>query len=80
MPRYFFDVHEDGNIQRDEDGVECATLKAAIMQAKRVLPAIAIDEVPRDGDHKNYMVVVTDKDGRAVYTAALAFVGTRLIR
>ncbi|WP_210168830.1 hypothetical protein, partial [Methylobacterium sp. Leaf100] len=56
------------------------TLEAAIVQAKRVLPTIAADEVPRDGEHKIYTVVVTDEDGSAVYTAGLSFSGTWLIR
>ncbi|WP_082502839.1 hypothetical protein [Methylobacterium sp. Leaf100] len=80
MPRYHFDIHENGVVERDEVGVECTTLEAAVVQAKRVLPAIAADEVPRDGEHKIYTVVVTDEDGNAVYTAGLSFSGTWLIR
>ena len=67
-------------LQRDEVGVEFADLEAAIVEAKRALPSIATDELPRDGDHRSYMVVVRDADGHAVYSAALSFVGTRLIR
>lgn len=80
MPRFFFDILDAGSDQRDEDGIECADLEAAIVQAKRALPAIATDELPRDGDHRNYMVVVRDTDGQAVYSAALSFIGTRLVR
>lgn len=80
MPRFFFDILDAGSDQRDSDGVECTDLEAAVIEAKRTLPAIATDELPRDGDHRNYMVVVRDADGHAVYTAALSFVGTRLIR
>ena len=80
MPRYCFDLHENGVVHRDEVGVECATLEAAVVQAKRVLPTIAADEIPRDGEHKIYTVVVTDEDGSAVYTAGLSFSGTWLIR
>ena len=80
MPRFFFDILDGASDQRDEVGIECADLEAAVVEAKRVLPSIASDELPRDGDHRNYMVVVRDVDGHAVYSAALSFVGTRLIR
>ena len=80
VPRFFFDILDAASDQRDELGVECADLEAAIVEAKRALPSIATDELPSDGDHKNYMVVVRDTDGHAVYSAALSFVGTRLIR
>jgi hypothetical protein len=80
VPRFFFDVHENGHVQRDEFGVEFATFEAAVVEAKRALPAIAIDGLLRDGDHKNYTVVVKDEEERIVYTAALSFVGTRLIQ
>ena len=80
MPRFFFDILDTDVNQRDEVGIECADLEAAVIEAKRTLPAIATDELPRDGDHRNYMVVVRDADGHTVYTAALSFVGTRLSR
>lgn len=80
MPRFFFDVREDGKVHRDEVGVECASPERATVEAKRLLPAIALDEVPRDGDHKSYSVVVNDAGGQPVYTAGLSFIGTWLIR
>ena len=80
MPRYFFDIFDAGSHQRDEVGIECDDLEAAVVEAKQALPAIATDELPCDGDHRNYMVVVRDTDGHAVYSAALSFIGTRLVR
>ena len=79
MPRFFFDILDADVNQRDEVGIECADLEAAVVEAKRALPSIASDEIPRDGDHRNYMVLVRNADGHAVYSAALSFVGTRLI-
>ncbi|MCJ2045618.1 hypothetical protein MKK58_13915 [Methylobacterium sp. J-078] len=78
MPRYYFDIHDGADIQRDVQGLECASVAAATVEAKRVLPAIAADEVPRDGDHRNYTVVVRDAAGAPLYTACLSFVGTWL--
>ncbi len=79
MPRYFFDVH-DGFHQRDDMGTLCEDVQAAALQAKCLLPAIAVDEIPQDGERQIITVVVTDEAGRAVYSAALAFVGTWLMR
>lgn len=80
MARYFFDIHDGAHLQRDDDGIDCESLQAATVQAKRLLPAIAVEEVPRDGDRRNLTVLVTDEDGQAVYSASLSFVGTWLIR
>lgn len=79
MPRYFFDIH-DGRIQRDDEGTVCADLQAAAVAAKRLLPEIAMSEVPKDGERQNYTVLVTDEEGHPVYSAALSFVGMWLIR
>ncbi|WP_027174075.1 hypothetical protein [Methylobacterium sp. 10] len=79
MPVYYFDIN-DGRNERDEEGVYCADLQAAVLQAKKSLPTIAADEVPKDGERQAITVLVTDEDGKAVYLAALAFTGTWLIR
>ena len=49
MPRYFFDIH-DGQLQRDEDGTECADFDAARREAMISLPDVARWEIPSDGD------------------------------
>ena len=80
MPSFFFDIFDASVNQHNEVCVECSDLEAAIVEAKRALPSIASNELLRDGDHRNYMAVVKDEEGHAVYSAALSFVGTRLIR
>ena len=62
MPRYFFDIN-DGINQRDDEGVECVSLQAAVHEAKRLLPEIAADEVPKDGERQAITVLVRDHDG-----------------
>jgi hypothetical protein len=79
MPRYFFDIH-DGVHLRDDEGTECADLQGAALEAKRLLPAIALDEIPKDGERQIITVLVTDEESHAVYSAVLAFVGMWLIR
>ena len=79
MPRYFFDIH-DGRIDRDEDGIECADLQAAVLQAKKAVSSIAATEVPKDGERHTFTVLVTDETGQAVYLPAMTYTGTWLSR
>lgn len=74
MPHYFFDIH-DGSWSRDEVGVECANDEEACQHAKRALPEIAVDQVPRDGDKHTITVLVSDESRQPVYTATLSFAG-----
>ncbi len=75
MPRYFFDIHANGNCTLDEVGTECASPDGARMAAMETLPAIAKDEVSADGDRQAYTVMVKDEVGQPVYSATLTFAG-----
>lgn len=79
MPRYFFDIH-DGGPHRDDTGTECDSLDEVRLQAIRTLPDVARDELPGDGDRRTFTVLVTDEDGRPVYSATLNFTGLWLKR
>jgi protocatechuate 3,4-dioxygenase beta subunit len=79
MPRFFFDVR-DGHHERDDKGTFCDDVLAAALEAKLLLPEIARHEVPKDGERQIFTVLVTDEEGRPVYSAALCFVGTWLLR
>ncbi|MBX9930433.1 MAG: hypothetical protein K2Y56_02660 [Methylobacterium sp.] len=79
MPRYFFDVH-DGHIERDQEGTVCDDTRAAAHMAKRLLPEIVLNEVPKDSERQSFTVLVTDEQGHPVYSAVLCFVGTWLSR
>lgn len=79
MPRYFFDIN-DGTVVLDQDGTDCADLEEACLQAKRLLPDLARDEVPRDGDRRTFSVLVSDEERCAVYSATLTFTGLWLLR
>ena len=74
MPRYFFDI-KDGGLQQDDMGTECADLDEVRMAAMKVLPDVAREDIPKDGDRRTFIVVVRDEDGHAVYTATLTFAG-----
>lgn len=74
MPRYYFDLH-DGQFIHDDVGVECADFDAVRREAKRALPAMALDVLPKDGDQHNITVIVRDESNRTIYTATLSFTG-----
>jgi hypothetical protein len=79
MPRYFFDIH-DGSTLRDDEGMDLLGPEDAARHAKTVLPQIAAHEISKDGEHQAFSVLVTDEDGHPIYSAALTYTGTWLIR
>ena len=75
MPRFFFDIHSGSKFARDAVGSECDGLQGIRYEAMRALPAIARDEIPKDGDKQAFTVLVRDSDNQTVYTATLTFAG-----
>lgn len=80
MSRYFFDVHIDRKVQRDDTGTDLASLEEVRKTAQQLLPDIAREEIPEDGDQRAIVVLVTDEDGHPVYSASLNYAGLWLIR
>jgi len=80
MARYFFHILGDSSETRDEQGAEFTSLDQVRREAMHLLPEIARDAVPKDGDHQSFTVLVTDEAGRPVYTATLTFAGLWLIQ
>jgi hypothetical protein len=66
--------------RRASQSVQFQTLALFQVEAMRGLPEIASDEVPADGDRQTFTVMVTDEDGKPVYTATLNFTGIWLLR
>ncbi len=67
MPLYFFDIYANGVRTHDDEGVSCASLEQARLEAINVLPSIAKDEVGRDGDQQAFTVLMSDEAGKPVY-------------
>lgn len=80
MPNYFFDVHNDGKVQKDDTGTECSDWQAVREAAMRFLPDIAREEMPKDGDQRSLVVLVTDENKHPIYSATLSFAGLWLQR
>ena len=75
MPRYFFDIHDGSSLVRDACGTECAGREDVRHEAMQALPAIARDEIPRDGDCQAFTAIVRDEANVTVYTATVTFSG-----
>ena len=75
MPWYFFHIHQNGELSKDDEGTTLDNFESVQMGAMRVIPEIAWHEVPRDEDRQAYTVLVTDEDGVPVYSATLTFAG-----
>ncbi|MER2264443.1 DUF6894 family protein [Methylobacterium oxalidis] len=79
MPRYFFDVH-DGGPEFDDTGTELSGPDEARAKARSLLPDIAREEIPKNGDQRTFTVMVRDESGHPVYSATLSFAGLQLQR
>ncbi|AWN39948.1 DUF6894 family protein [Methylobacterium durans] len=77
MPRYFFGIH-NGGPEFDDTGTELAGPDEAHAKATSLLPDIAREEIPRDGDQRTFTVMVKDESGHPIYSATLTFAGLRL--
>ena len=77
LPRYFFDI-EDGGLQIDETGTECADLDAVQRAAMQILPEIARFETDV-ADRHTFTVIARDADRYPVFTATLSLTGLWLV-
>ena len=78
MSRFFFDVYDDQLTQVDDTGQDLCTMEQVRKEAQRLLPEIAYHEIPMDGDHRSFLVLVRDEVGKTVYTAALNYQGHKV--
>ncbi len=78
MPRFFFDTMTDRVLVRDQIGTELPSWEAARQEAIKMLPDIARDEIPHDGNRREIIADVRDETGRVVFTAQLSFTARRV--
>ncbi|GJE14248.1 DUF6894 family protein [Methylobacterium longum] len=62
MPRYFIDLHDGGELLRDQDGYELPDLEAARAQAVRIMIRIAQGLTDKPG-RQDYVAAVRDAQG-----------------
>ncbi|MEX6509223.1 hypothetical protein [Jiella sp. M17.18] len=70
MPRFFFDINDNGQFSQDEIGVDCDGEEAVRKAAIEALPTLARDVMP-DGDHHVISVLVRDAQGTTVLRSSL---------
>ena len=71
MPRFYFDVIDNGRITRDEEALELTDFQHARNQALAALADMAKDELP-DGDHREFVIEVRDGGPEPLLRASLA--------
>jgi hypothetical protein len=76
MPRFYFDVRDNGGFHRDEFGDDFVDVDEARAQCQSLLPDMARAELP-DGDRHNISCEIRDETGEVVYRGELNFRGTR---
>lgn len=76
MPRYFFDIIDNGRLTSDDFGMELDSFEEARDQAVAILPDLARDELP-DGESHSFACHVRDEDGIVVYRGQLTYQGER---
>ena len=75
MPRYFFDVHDGDRPTKDEEGQELPDLPSVRKTVLSLLPDIAREVMPDDGDRHDVILDVHDATGMVIYTATLSLIG-----
>ncbi|GEP01934.1 DUF6894 family protein [Methylobacterium haplocladii] len=77
MPRYYFEIFDNGEGYPDEEGSEFEHDRQAGDEAVGTLAHIAKDKLP-DGDHREFVAEVLDETGKLVFHGTLTFRGTWL--
>lgn len=77
MPRYAFDL-QDGELQRDEEGFDCANIDAAREKVMASLPDVAELIISNDRDNQTVTVLVHDEAGGRIDSGTLTSAGLML--
>jgi hypothetical protein len=72
--RYFFDTRQNGDLVRDDTGIELEGLDSASYEASRGLADLAWDALALPGQvRRDLGILVRDEAGREVLQALLSF-------
>lgn len=72
MPKYFVDLQDGDVVHEDDEGSDLSSVEDARKEAINTLSLIAKDELP-DGEHREFIAIVRDAGGTALYRATLTF-------
>jgi hypothetical protein len=68
MPRFFFDLSEEGALTRDTAGLDFPGLEAALAQAAEGAREIVAHGIMKNQDLSAHAFSIRDEDGRTVAT------------
>jgi hypothetical protein len=71
MPRYYFDVRDNGELIRDDEGLELAHVREAEIEATAALVDIAKDSIR--GTERRLLAIIVRSDKGRLFTASLDF-------
>lgn len=72
MPRFFFDVVENGRTIQDDDGVELLSLEAARLEAGRTAGEMLRDRTQEKADPADICLIVRDGSPEPVCSVVVA--------
>lgn len=78
MPRYFFDITENGSSVKDDEGSDLPTAEVARIEASKTITDMARDHIPGDGPQHHLGIEVRDETGRIVVQMSLSFDSTKV--
>ena len=67
MPRFHFDVQDNGSVLADDEGSEFESMDAAMHAAARSAAEIGTDRLAK-GDFRDVVIEVRDGQGQRVFT------------
>src|SRR4051794_1840236 len=71
MPRFYFDVREDGTFSPDDEGLEFPDLNAAEREAAEATAAMGRDRLPKRG-LREIVMEVRDEDRQQLLTVTVS--------
>ncbi|MET0436398.1 MAG: hypothetical protein ABW043_02770 [Devosia sp.] len=73
MPRFFFDIDDNGEVFRDGEGEALPDLAAAEDRARKILVQLAEDEIPYDGPRRAIAITIRSDTGLELLRASILF-------
>lgn len=73
MPKFFFDIIDGETVTSDQIGLELEDDNVARIEATKALSEIAGQELPGDGPHRHFGIIVRDHQGAMLFEVQLTF-------
>ena len=71
MPRFFFDTYDQDKLSRDDEGIDCGSIRQVQDRAIDALPDMAREALPNGPTHE-FRVEVRNRQGRIVFRTSLS--------